>query len=256
MSENLPLPRPDAEQRPNVVLIAMDDLAYGDLACHGNPYCQTPHLDTMHRHGVRCSRSASGLVCTPARASLMTGRHAYRTRAIDTYCGRTTLDPDEVTLPQILRAAGYRTCISGKWHLGDNYPSRPMDLGFEKQLMHHGGGLRQPGNPGHWHNRDGYFNPLLNHNGHLVERPGYCTDIFTDHALEFIEQCRSEPFFVYLATNAPHTPLEIGDEWAQKYRDLGLPENVARIYGMVENIDHNVGRVFEKLEQLGLAQLG
>ena len=136
--------------RPNVLFIIMDDLAYGDLACHGNPHIRTPHLDRMHARSTRFTQTCSGALCTPARAMIMAGRYAYRTRAIDTYNGRSTLDPDEVTVAQVLKDAGYATCLSGKWHLGDNYPSRPQDLGFDEVLMHNGGGLRQPGNDGYW----------------------------------------------------------------------------------------------------------
>ena len=254
MSTDAPLPRADAERRPNVVLICMDDLDYGDLACHGNPHVRTPNLDALHGESVRCTRSCSGSLCTPARSSLMTGRYPYRTRAFDTYCGRSTIDPDEITAARVLRDAGYATCLSGKWHLGDNYPSRPIDMGFDTQLMHKGGGLRQPANPGYWQERDGYFDPLLDHDGAEETFAGYCTDVFTDHALSFVERHRDEPFFVYLATNAPHGPFLVGEEWAQRYRDQGLHDELARLYGMVENVDHNVGRLRAKLEELGLAE--
>jgi arylsulfatase A-like enzyme len=239
----------ESDRRPNIVLIIMDDLAYGDLGCHGNQHTRTPRLDQLHHQSSRFTRTCSFPVSTPARASLMTGRYPYRTRAIDTYCGRSMMDPDEITLAELLRDAGYRTGIFGKWHLGDNYPMRAMDQGFEEALVHNGGGLRQPGNIGF----DGYFNPQLMHNGQLVDSEGYCTDIFTDHALRFIEQHRDEPFFVYLATNAPHTPLEVPAELAEHYREAGLNETFARVYGMVENIDTNVGRVMDQLDRLGLS---
>ncbi len=237
---------------PNIVLIIMDDLAWGDLACHGNPHVWTPHLDRLHAQSTRLTNYCSGPVSTPARASIMTGRYPYRTRAIDTYCGRSTIDPGEITLAQMLKAAGYRTCLSGKWHLGDTYPSRPIDMGFDEALYHHGGGLRQPGNLEHFHDGDSYFNPLLNHNGTFKRVEGYCTDIFADHAVNFIAQSRDEPFFVYFATNAPHCPFEIGEEWWSRYAG-DLPERWARVYGMVENIDHNVGKVLDKLDELHLA---
>jgi arylsulfatase/arylsulfatase A len=236
--------------RPNVVLIIMDDLAYGDLSSHGNPYTQTPNIDRVGT-GARMTRSCSGPLCTPARASIMTGRHPFRTRAFDTYCGRTTMDPDEITVAQVLRDAGYRTCISGKWHLGDTYPSRAMDLGFDEALVHNGGGLRQPANPGHWLGWDAYDDPYLLHNGTVEQHQGYCTDIFTDHAMTFIRDGGETPFFCYLATNAPHGPLEVGDEWSQRFFDLGLSEKEAKLYGMVENIDMNVGRLFACLEETG-----
>lgn len=244
------MPDATARTRPNVLLIVMDDLAFGDLACHGNPHTRTPHLDRMHDESTRLTRYQSGPVCTPARACLMTGRYAYRTRAIDTYCGRSMMEPDEVTLAELLRDAGYRTGIFGKWHLGDSYPTRAIDQGFEEAVVHNGGGLRQPANIG----RDAYQDPQLMHNGELEQYHGYCTDIYTDCAADWIAQHRDEPWFCYLATNAPHTPLEIGEKWVEPYREQGLNETFARLYGMVENIDHNVGRVFAQLDRLGLAQ--
>ena len=243
------MPDRQSARSPNVVMIYMDDLAWGDLACHGNPYVRTPHLDRLHAQSTRLTQYRSGPVCTPARASLMTGRDAYRTRAIDTYCGRSMMEPEEVTLAETLRDAGYATGISGKWHLGDCYPTRAIDQGFDHALVHNGGGLCQPANWG----RNDYFSPDLMRNGELVSSEGYCTDIFTDDALEFIEAHKNAPFFCYLATNAPHVPLLIEEKWYKHYLDKGLCEKFAKLYGMVENIDHNVGRVLDKLDTLHLA---
>jgi len=234
---------------PNVVLIYMDDLAWGDLACHGNPHVRTPNLDRLHAQSTRLTQYRSGPVCTPARASLMTGRDAYRTRAIDTYCGRSIMDPGEVTLAEVLRDAGYATGISGKWHLGDCHPTRAIDRGFDHALVHNGGGLCQPANWG----RNDYFSPDLMRNGELVASQGYCTDIFTDDALGFIEAHKDAPFFCYLATNAPHVPLLVDEKWCARYREMDLPENFIKLYGMVENIDDNVGRVLDKLDELNIA---
>ncbi|MBZ0292699.1 MAG: arylsulfatase [Anaerolineae bacterium] len=242
------------ERKPNVVLIIMDDLAYGDLACHGNPYTRTPHLDHLYAESARLTRYCSGPLCTPARASLMTGRYHLRTRAIDTYLGRAMLDPDETTLAQVLQDAGYTTGIFGKWHLGDCYPMRPQDKGFGEALTHRAGGIGQPGDHPDNYDRESYFDPVLNHNGEDKVYAGYCTDIFTDAAMQFIEAEQHRPFFTYLATNAPHTPLQVADEWVQPYRDMGVNENHARIYGMVENIDWNIGRLLKKLDTLGLAE--
>jgi arylsulfatase A-like enzyme len=238
-----------AGDKPNVLIIIMDDLAYGDLVCHGNPHTQTPHLDRLHSESTRLTRYCSGPLCTPARAALMTGRHPYRTRAIDTYCGRAMLDPDEVTLAELMRDAGYATAISGKWHLGDCYPMRAMDKGFDEALVHNSGGIGQPGNQG---NGD-YFDPGLMHNGRPTPSQGYCTDIFADHCIDFVQSHTAEPWFCYLATNAPHCPMIVGDEWAQRYLDKGMPEKLARFYGMVDNIDMNVGRVLKAIDQTGQA---
>ncbi len=239
------------DRPPNVLFVICDDLAFGDLACHGNPHARTPHLDTLRTRSTRLTRYGSGPLCTPARAAVMTGRYPYRTGAIDTYLGRSMLHPDEVTLAQVLRGSGYATCLSGKWHLGDCYPMRPEDQGFDEALYHLGGGLRQPAN--HNYPDDSYFDPLLMHHGEPERREGYCTDIFTDHALAFIEANQQRPWFCYLAFNAPHSPFEVDEALARPYLDAGLPDKWARLYAMVENIDTNVGRALAKLDELGLA---
>ena len=183
--------------RPNVVVMMMDDLAYGDLACHGNPYVSTPHLDALYADSVRFTHYASGPMCTPARASLMTGRYHLRTRAIDTFCGRSMIDPGEVTLGHVLQRAGYATGAFGKWHLGDAYPMRACDLGFDETLMHNAGGIGQPGDhrENHWREGEAYFDAVL-HRGGVPERSaGYCTDVFADETIRFIEANRDGSFF-------------------------------------------------------------
>ncbi len=257
-----------AESRPNVILIMSDDQGFGDIGYHGNKIIQTPHLDRLAEQSVRLTRFYVSPVCTPTRASLMTGRYNYRTRAIDTYIGRAMMDPAEVTVAEMLGAAGYRTGLFGKWHLGDSYPLRPQDQGFGSVLMHRGGGLGQPsdspGNPG-------YTNAFLWRDGREFQSSGYCTDVFTDAAIEFIGREKSNPFFVYLAFNAPHDPLELPDADHALYRDrdlspeaqraLGMtvPDKIdadktARVYGMVTNLDRNLGRLFKSLDEQGLSQ--
>lgn len=236
--------------RPNVVLILTDDQGYGDLSAHGNPYLKTPNLDRLHGESVRFERFYVCPVCTPTRASLMTGRYNFRTRAIDTYLGRAMMDPDETTIAELLQDAGYRTGIFGKWHLGDNYPMRAMDKGFQESLVHRGGGLMQPSDwPGNT-----YFDPMLSRNGRDWKSTGYCTDVFTEAALDFITCQRAGPFFCFLSTNAPHTPLEVAEEYVKPYRAMGLDEDTARVYGMIANLDLNVGRILARLDELGIAQ--
>lgn len=234
----------------NVVVLMMDDLAWGDLACHGNPYVRTPHLDALHARSTRFTRYSSGPMCTPARASLMTGRYHQRTRAIDTFCGRSMIDPSELTLGHVLQRAGYRTGGFGKWHLGDAYPMRACDLGFDETLMHNAGGIGQPGDhpENHWREGEAYFDPVLHRNGRPERHTGYCTDIFTDAAIEMVT-AGIGPVFCYLATNAPHTPLQIDDSWIEPYRELDLSEAHARLYAMVENIDWNIGRLLDALPE-------
>jgi arylsulfatase A-like enzyme len=237
-------------QRPNVVLIITDDQGYGDLSLHGNPHLKTPQIDRIATEGVRFTQFQVSPVCSPTRASLMTGRYNYRTGVVDTYLGRSMMYPDEVTLAEVLARAGYRTGLFGKWHLGDNYPMRPIDQGFQVALCHKGGGIGQPSDPPGNH----YFDPVLQDNGKPVRVKGYSTDIFFERALGFIESSRAQPFFAYIATNAPHTPLEVSEELAAPYRARGLDETTAKIYGMVKNIDDNTGRLLDHLARLGLEQ--
>lgn len=254
--------------RPNVVLIMTDDQGYGDLGAHGNPKIKTPNLDRFAGESGTFTHFYVSPVCTPTRASLMTGRYNYRTGAIDTFMGRAMMHADEVTVAERLREGGYRTGIFGKWHLGDNHPMRAMDQGFEESLVHRGGGIGQPSDPP---GGDHYMNPTLLHNGRAVKTEGYCSDIYTNAAMSYIEEHRAEPFFVYLAFNAPHTPLEVPDEWVDPYRKMNLDargfpaggnpigeqydrEVTARIYAMVENIDSNVGKLLAKLDELKLSE--
>jgi arylsulfatase A-like enzyme len=259
---------PAPARQPNVVVIISDDQGYGDLAFHGNPRIKTPHLDELARQSVRIERFYVMPVCAPTRACLMTGRYNYRTRVVDTYMGRAMMDPEEMTLAEILAPAGYRTAIFGKWHLGDNYPLRPIDQGFQEALVLKGGGIGQPSDPP---GGSSYFDPVLQHNGRQVKRHGYCSDVFTTAAIEFIEANRARPFFVYLAFNCPHTPLQVPEAYLKPYQDMHLsndqfpvmghplpspldPDVTARVYGMVTNIDDNVGRLMNALEERGLTR--
>jgi arylsulfatase/arylsulfatase A len=265
----LPAPAALGDGRPNVLLIVSDDQGFGDLGRHGNPVLRTPHLDRLASEGIEIAQFYASPVCAPTRASLMTGRYNYRTRVVDTYLGRALMDPDEVTLPQVLKAAGYRTGIFGKWHLGDNFPMRPQDRGFDEALVIRGGGIAQPSDPP-GPGGSGYDDPVLQHDGREERARGYCSDVFSEAALRFIEADRDRPFFAYLAFNAPHTPLQVPAYYEHMYEGPGLspdafpnvgrpiegrvdPVAVARTYGMVTNLDDNVGRVLARLEALGLA---
>ncbi len=266
LSRSHPASAAEPPRKPNVVIVLTDDQGYGDLGCHDNPKLKTPNLDKFASQSTQLSYFYVCPVCAPTRAGLMTGRYNYRTGVVDTFLGRALMHPDEATLAEMLAAGGYRTGIFGKWHLGDNYPLRPSDRGFGAALVCTGGGLTQPSDPP----GNTYFDPVLLRNGKPEKTKGYCTDVFTDAALEFIARKSDQPFFAHVAFNAPHTPLQVPAEYLAPYRKMNLAHSefpspghplpgkadedvTARVYGMVANIDDNVGRLLAKLDELKLA---
>lgn len=237
------------DRKPNVVLIITDDQGWGDLGVHGNKDIRTPNLDALAKNAFQFESFHVSPVCSPTRSSLLTGRYTYRTGVVDTYIGRSMMHADEVTLAEALGGAGYRTGIFGKWHLGDNYPLRAQDQGFQESLTIRGGGLGQASDPP---GGDHYTDATMYRNGKAVKTKGYCSDVYTDAAIEFIAANKDRPFFAYVPFNAPHTPLEVPDSYLKPYKDAGLPDVTARVYAMVTNIDDNVGRLLKKLEELKL----
>ncbi|MCA9006603.1 MAG: arylsulfatase [Planctomycetaceae bacterium] len=240
-----------AENRPNVIIILTDDQGYGDVGFHGNPKIKTPHLDRMAKQSTELTRFYCSPVCAPTRASLLTGRNYYRTGVIHTSRGGAKMHGEEITIAELLQQAGYQTGIFGKWHLGDNYPMRPQDQGFTESLIHKSGGIGQsPDQP------NSYLNPKLWKNGEVFQSTGYCTDVFFDAALEFIDRQQQavKPFFVYLPTNAPHTPLEIAESYWKPYQQQGLDETTARVYGMITNLDENIGKLLTHLDRSDLSE--
>lgn len=237
-----------SQRRPNVILIITDDQGYGDLSCHGNAHISTPNLDRLHGQSLRLVDYHVSPTCSPTRAALLTGRYNNRTGVWHTIMGRSLLRRDETTMADVFAAAGYRTAIFGKWHLGDNYPYRPQDRGFAESLVHGGGGVGQT--PDWWGNT--YFDDTYLRNGRPERFKGYCTDVWFAEAMRFIEVNRGRPFFVYLATNAPHGPYRVPPQYAQPYRNRPEVPDV-EFYGMIASIDENIGRLEAKLAELGLA---
>jgi len=257
----------------NVILIITDDQGYGDFGFTGNPHVKTPVLDNLARQSIRFNNFYVCPVSAPTRAGLMTGRYSLRTGVRDTYNGGAMMASSEVTIAEMLKEAGYTTGIFGKWHLGDNYPMRPCDQGFDESVIHLSGGMGQPGDFTTWPRRDSsYFDPVLWHNGERESYRGYCSDIFSGEAIRFIEGNKNRPFFCYLAFNAPHTPLQVPEDYYKIYRNIDpsagfekdrrpFPqmtdkdkEDARRTYAMVTNIDDNVGRLMKKLDELKIAE--
>ncbi|WP_276391219.1 arylsulfatase [Eudoraea chungangensis] len=259
--------------QPNVILIITDDQGYGDLGTHGNPHIKTPTLDALARESIRLANFYVSPVCAPTRSSLMTGRYSLRTGVRDTYNGGAIMASSEVTIAEMLKNINYTTGIFGKWHLGDNYPFRPSDQGFDESLIHLSGGMGQVGDFTTYFKGDrSYFDPVLWHNNEQQKYQGYCSDIFTDNAISFIEKNKDQPFFCYLSFNAPHTPLQVPEKYYDMYKDIdpskgldnrpGRPvdmtekdkEDARRVYAMVSNIDDNIEKLLKKLEDLKLVE--
>jgi len=237
-------------KRPNVVLVMTDDQGYGDLACHGNDVIVTPNLDELHAQSVRLTNFHVDPTCSPTRSALMTGHYSTRTGVWHTIMGRSMLGKHETTVADVFSSGGYKTAIFGKWHLGDNYPFRPQDRGFQEVLINGGGGVGQ--GPDYWGND--YFDDTYFHNGKEEKFEGYCTDVWFDGALRFIEANKNRPFFCYVPTNAPHGPYNVADKYSKPYRDKGVNSNQANFYGMITNIDENMGRLVRRLKELDLEE--
>ena len=249
----IPIGSLQAAERPNVVVILTDDQGWGDLSLNGNKNLQTPRIDALARAGVQFDRFYVCPVCSPTRAEFLTGRYHPRSGVFSTSAGGERINLDEMTIGQTFQAAGYATAAFGKWHNGMQYPYHPNARGFEEYY-----GFCS----GHWGN---YFDPMLEHNGKIVRGKGFIIDDLTNRAMQFIEENREKPFFVYLPYNTPHSPMQVPDRFWNKFKDRELVmhhlnpkrENLSHIraaLAMCENIDWNVGRILEKLDALKLSQ--
>ncbi|TWU51170.1 arylsulfatase [Rubripirellula reticaptiva] len=239
-----------AADKPNVVIVITDDQGYGDLGCLGNPVLKTPEIDKLYADSVRLTDYHVAPTCSPTRCAFLTGHWTNRTGVWHTIMGRSMLRENEVTMGDVFQAAGYETGMFGKWHLGDNYPFRAEDRGFGEVLRHGGGGVGQT--PDFWDNA--YFDGQYFHNS--VETPvnGFCTDVFFDYAKRFIktQNDAGKPFLAYIATNAPHGPMHSPEQYSKPYSDQ--PVGLANFYGMIANIDDNVGQMKRFLDESGLSE--
>lgn len=244
-----------AEERPNLLFIMTDDQGYWDTGATGNPHIDTPHIDSLAKEGTQFQRYYAAPVCAPTRAGVMTGRYYLRTGLYNTRFGGDSMGTEEVTVAELLKESGYRTGLFGKWHLG-KYPGyQPQERGFDEFFGHY-----------HGHIERYEFPDQVYHNGTPVEARGYVTDLFTDAAIDFVEASvmqSEDPFFCALMYNAPHSPWLLdtshygqpeGDKTLEKYLERGLPIREARIYALIERVDENVGRILEKLDELGRSE--
>ncbi|MEO0477384.1 MAG: sulfatase-like hydrolase/transferase, partial [Planctomycetota bacterium] len=241
--------QPNPSAPPNIIIVLTDDQGYGDLSCHGNPHLKTPSLDQLYAESVRLTDFHVESSCAPTRATLMTGRFDTRAGVLDTVRGRSLLRRGQLTLPGLFKQAGYKTAIFGKWHLGDNYPFRPQDNGFDEVLIHGGGGA---GNTSDYWAND-YFDDTYLHNGEHKKFEGFCTDVWFEEATRFIEgQKGKKPFVCYIATNAPHLPFVAKKEDLARHTSQ-KDEGVRGFYAMISNIDDNIGKLRQRLTELGIA---
>lgn len=245
-----------AGKRPNVLFILTDDQGYGDLSCHGNPILKTPNIDRLHGESFRFTNWFNSPTCSPTRSALLTGRHEFRNGVTHTILERERLTLKATTLAQVLKGAGYSTGIFGKWHLGDEAEYQPGRRGFDEVFIHGGGGIGQtyPGSCGDAPGNQ-YFDPAILHNGTFEKTKGYCTDVFFAQATKWLESKKGgDPFYCYIATNAPHGPYIAKPQDKALYEGKGLGADTENFFGMIHNIDQNVGGLLAKLDEWGIAK--
>lgn len=238
-------------QQPNVIVILTDDQGYGDFSSNGNPVLETPELDKFSSASIRFSDFHVAPLCTPSRGQLMSGLDALHNKAATVGTGRDMMRRDIITMPEVFKENGYRTGIFGKWHLGDNYPDRPMDRGFEKCIWFKGWGLLSEAEYDNDYYQTRYLDSLK-----TVQSKKYCTDLWFDEAMKWMGQMKDEkqPFFVYLPTNSPHGPFYALKKDYEYYKDKVKDSSAAAFFGMIKNIDKNIGRLEKWLTENNLKQ--
>lgn len=237
------------QNQPNVILIMTDDQGYGDLACHGNPYVKTSTLDKLYTESIRFTDFHVDPSCSPTRSALMTGCYSSRAGVWHTIGGRSLLKEGMTTIADVFSENGYETGIFGKWHLGENYPFRPMDRGFKESIVHGGGGVGQ--SPDFWGND--YFDDTYKHNGKFEKYDGYCNTVWFSEALKYIKKNKEKPFFCYVATNLPHAPLRVDQKYIEPYKNQ-MSDRLASYYGMITKLDEDIATLLEGVKEMGLEE--
>ena len=248
------------DKHPNVVIVITDDQGYGDLGCHGNPVAYTPEMDRLHDEGVRLVDFHSSPMCTPTRGQLLTGLDALRNGAVNVSSGRTMLRADVPTMADVFKRGGYRTGLFGKWHLGDNYPYRPQDRGFDESLWFPSSHISSL--PDYWEND--YFDDVYCRNGQRQRYQGYCTDVFFREAMVWMQERidADERFLTFLPANAPHYPWFVPQEdrelLERKFAegadqlpplDDEMRANLISFLSMIYNVDNRIGDLREFLRK-------
>jgi arylsulfatase A len=229
--------------KPNIILILTDDQGWGDVTSNGNSIIRTPNLDLLAKKGAACSHFYVNPSCAPTRGALLTGKYSHKVGAHGVTKGYENLPTEEITFAEILKENGYTTGCFGKWHSGRHYDQHPLRQGFDEFIGFRGGNLVN------------YFDETLEHNNNRnYPTKGYITDVLTDEALGFMERNIDKPFLCYIPFNAPHSPFQVPDRYYDYYADKGCTPPLASIYGMVENLDDNLGRILEFLENNNLSE--
>ncbi|WDE97202.1 arylsulfatase [Lentisphaera profundi] len=230
--------------KPNIILILTDDQGKGQLGCQGHPWLETPNIDKLFSESTYFSDFHMSPTCAPSRAALLTGNVPFKNGVTHTGGARARMTLDVQTLPEILKGTGYTTGIFGKWHLGYEEAYQPGSRGFDEVFIHGYGGIGQPMDVPN----NKYDNPIIRHNGKFVQTEGFCTDVFFDQALAWIKKSKDKPFFAYISTNAPHSPYVAPKSKRQKFAQYGYKKSDMGFYGMIENIDDNVGKLMAKIK--------
>ena len=237
-------------EKPNVIIVITDDQGYGDMGHTGNTIIKTPTIDKFASQAVSLTNYHVGTTCAPTRAGLLTGRNCNRNGVWHTIMGASILNKEEVTIANVFQDNDYKTGMFGKWHLGDNHPFTPENRGFEETFYHGGGGVGQT--PDYWNND--YFDDTYFRNGTPEKVEGYCTDVWFNEAIKFIEHKKDDQFFCYISLNAPHSPYNVPQEYYDLYKNEdSLLESQKRFYGMITNIDDNFSKLLKKLDDLKIA---
>lgn len=240
--------KPTLADKPNVVYILSDNQSYYEMSCHGHADIKTPHIDRLAKQSLDFQRFYAPPFCSPSRSVILTGQHAMRAGVFTTIGGRSIMHRQRTTLPDILRKHGYGTGIFGKWHLGFSYPYRPQDRGFDEVFIH-GGGIGQLedyfGNT--------HFGPTFIHNGKITPSEKFSTDSLFDYAIDWVANQDGKPFFCFVSTPVTHSPHRGPKELVQQIKDSGVTGNV-ELYAQVQNLDMNIGRMLDKLDELGLSK--
>jgi arylsulfatase A-like enzyme len=228
--------------KPNIILILTDDQGWGDVTSNGNSIIRTPHIDLLAANGATCNHFYVNPSCAPTRGALLTGKYSHKVGVHGVSQGYENLPTAEITIAEILKENGYTTGCFGKWHTGRHYDQHPLRQGFDEFVGFRGGNLVN------------YFDETLERNDNRnYPTKGYITDVLTDEAISFMKRNIDKPFFCYIPYNAPHSPFQVPDKYYDYYADKGCTPALASIYGMVENLDDNLGRIFDFMEQNSLS---